>query len=46
MQARQAQKLENWSAVVLDDEGKAIQEEMTTKFQVGKYCYLRRCKLI
>lgn len=34
MQARQAPKLEDWSSVPLDSEGKLIQEEMTRKFQV------------
>ncbi|KAE8154009.1 armadillo-type protein [Aspergillus avenaceus] len=33
MQTRQAQKLEDWSSVPLDNEGKLIQEEMTRKFQ-------------
>jgi exportin-5 len=46
MQARQAQKLENWSSVVLDDEGVAIQQEMTKKFHVREPYYLRLCKLI
>lgn len=35
MQAKQAWKLEDWSAIPLDDEGKRIQEEMTAKFQVS-----------
>lgn len=34
MNTRQAQKLEDWTSVPLDDEGKRIQEEMTRKFQV------------
>ncbi|KAL2219423.1 armadillo-type protein [Thermoascus aurantiacus ATCC 26904] len=34
MQAKQAWKLEDWSAIPLDDEGKRIQEEMTAKFQL------------
>ncbi|GKZ28903.1 hypothetical protein AbraIFM66950_001527 [Aspergillus brasiliensis] len=33
MQARQAPKIEDWSSVPLDPEGKLIQEEMTRKFQ-------------
>ncbi|GIJ87516.1 hypothetical protein Asppvi_006424 [Aspergillus pseudoviridinutans] len=33
MQKKQAQKLEDWSAVLLDNEGKQIQETMTRKFQ-------------
>lgn len=35
MQAKEAQKLEDWSAVPLDEEGKRIQEEMSAKFQVS-----------
>jgi exportin-5 len=34
MQSRQAQKLEDWTEAALDPEGKAVQEEMTRKFQV------------
>lgn len=34
MQAKQAQKIEDWSIVTLDNEGKQIQEDMTAKFQV------------
>ncbi|KAJ6009248.1 hypothetical protein N7499_005330 [Penicillium canescens] len=34
MQSKQAQKLEDWSLVELDNEGKAVQEEMTRKFQL------------
>ena len=34
MQARNAQKVPDWSAISLDDEGRQIQEEMTAKFQV------------
>lgn len=34
MQAKQAQKLADWSSVFLDNEGKLVQEEMTRKFQV------------
>lgn len=37
MQARQAQKLEDWTEVGLDSDGKQIQEEMTKKFQVRTY---------
>jgi exportin-5 len=33
MQKKQAQKMEDWSAVPLDNEGKQIQETMTRKFQ-------------
>lgn len=33
MQAKQAQKIPDWSEVPLDAEGKAIQEEMARKFQ-------------
>ncbi|THC96525.1 hypothetical protein EYZ11_004024 [Aspergillus tanneri] len=33
MQARQAQKLEDWTSVPLDNEGRLVQEEMTRKFQ-------------
>jgi exportin-5 len=43
MQAKQAQKVEDWSVVQLDEEGKRIQEEMTAKFQVRgdtpDFCY-------
>lgn len=34
MQSKEAQKLVDWSEVVLDNEGKLVQEEMTRKFQV------------
>ncbi|KAJ5306200.1 hypothetical protein PENANT_c024G03864 [Penicillium antarcticum] len=34
MQSKQAQKLEDWSLVELDNEGKLVQEEMTRKFQL------------
>ena len=34
MNAKEAYKLENWSSIFLDSEGKQIQEEMTRKFQV------------
>lgn len=34
MLAKQAQKLEDWTEVPLDGDGKQIQEEMTKKFQV------------
>ena len=34
MQAKQAHKLEDWSSVILDNEGKLVQEEMTRKFQM------------
>ncbi|KAJ9237889.1 hypothetical protein DTO169E5_5060 [Paecilomyces variotii] len=33
MQAKQAQKIEDWSTVPLESEGKQIQEEMSAKFQ-------------
>lgn len=33
MQAKQAQKQADWSSVLLDNEGKLVQEEMTRKFQ-------------
>ncbi|KAL5365727.1 armadillo-type protein [Aspergillus floccosus] len=33
MQSRQAHKLEDWSSVSLDNEGRVIQEDMTRKFQ-------------
>lgn len=35
MLAKQAQKLEDWTKVPLDSDGKQIQEEMTKKFQVS-----------
>lgn len=35
MQAKQAHKLSDWSEVLLESEGKIVQEEMTKKFQVG-----------
>jgi exportin-5 len=35
MQAKQAYKFADWSEVILDEEGKVVQEEMTRKFQVG-----------
>lgn len=38
MRKNQAQKLEDWSAVPLDNEGKQIQETMTRKFQVLSLC--------
>jgi exportin-5 len=34
MQAKNAHRIEDWSAIALDDEGKLLQETMTTKFQV------------
>lgn len=34
MQAKQAHKFADWSEVILDNEGKVVQEEMTRKFQV------------
>ncbi|KKA20307.1 Nuclear import and export protein Msn5 [Rasamsonia emersonii CBS 393.64] len=34
MQAKQAHKIEDWSTVPLDEEGKRIQEEMSAKFQL------------
>ena len=37
MHARQAQKLEDWTSVSLDAEGKKIQDDMTSKFQVCLY---------
>lgn len=36
MQSKEAQKLADWSEVVLDAEGRLVQEEMTRKFQVRK----------
>lgn len=35
MQNKQAHKFEDWSDVLLDSEGKLVQEEMTRKFQVS-----------
>lgn len=37
MRGREAEKLEDWSSVRLDGQGRQIQEEMTRKFQVGLY---------
>lgn len=34
MQAKQAQKMPDWTEIELDNEGKLVQEEMTRKFQV------------
>lgn len=34
MQSKQAHMVEDWTSVILDSEGKQIQEEMTRKFQV------------
>ncbi|KAJ5768461.1 hypothetical protein N7533_001044 [Penicillium manginii] len=34
MQAKQAYKFADWSEVILDEEGKVVQEEMTRKFQM------------
>jgi len=34
MQAKQAHRLADWSDVILDNEGKNVQEEMTRKFQM------------
>lgn len=34
MQAKQAHRLADWSSVLLDSEGKQVQEEMTRKFQM------------
>lgn len=34
MQAKQAHRLADWSSVMLDSEGKLVQEEMTRKFQM------------
>ncbi|KAJ5118738.1 hypothetical protein N7526_010375 [Penicillium atrosanguineum] len=34
MQAKQAHRLADWADVVLDNEGKTVQEEMTRKFQM------------
>jgi exportin-5 len=42
MQAKQAQKLPDWSVIELDNEGKLVQEEMTRKFQVRNFI-LRPC---
>ena len=39
MQSKQAHITEDWSAIPLDEEGKAIQEEMTFKFQVNMKIY-------
>ncbi|KAK2745216.1 hypothetical protein FQN55_006341 [Onygenales sp. PD_40] len=33
LQAKQAQKIEDWSVISLDDEGKNIQSDMSAKFQ-------------
>lgn len=35
MQKKEAHKYEDWSEVLLDSEGKLVQEEMTRKFQVS-----------
>lgn len=35
MQARQAHNIEDWSSIEIDDEGRALQDRMTTSFQVG-----------
>lgn len=35
MRRREADKLEDWSSVPLDNQGRQIQEEMTKKFQVA-----------
>lgn len=35
LQARQAHKVEDWSTIALDEEGKQIQEDLTVKFRVG-----------
>lgn len=35
MQAKQAHRHSDWSEVLLDNEGKVVQEEMTKKFQVN-----------
>lgn len=37
MHAKNAQNLEDWTAVPLDAQGRQIQEEMTKKFQVCIY---------
>ena len=34
MQAKQAQKMPDWTEIELDHQGKLVQEEMTRKFQV------------
>lgn len=41
MQAKQAQKLSDWTVIELDNEGKLVQEEMTRKFQVRVLNLLR-----
>lgn len=45
MHAKQAQKLEDWTEVPLDDHGKQIQEEMTKKFQVYSPSLFQYCSL-
>ena len=42
MQARQAHKLEDWTEVSVDSDGKQIQEGMTRKFQVCLASITRR----
>lgn len=37
MQAKQAQKMPDWTEIELDNEGKLVQEEMTRKFQVDPF---------
>ncbi|KAJ5111277.1 hypothetical protein N7532_001812 [Penicillium argentinense] len=39
MQAKQAQNFADWSEVALDNEGKVIQEQMTTKFQAWTFSF-------
>lgn len=34
LQARDVQKIGDWATIALDDEGKNIQAQMTSKFQV------------
>lgn len=40
MQAKQAYKFADWSEVLLDEEGKVVQEEMTRKFQARETLHL------
>lgn len=39
LQTRQAQRLEDWSAYPLDEEGKRIQSQMNSRFQVMQIHY-------
>ena len=34
LETRDVQKIEDWATIALDDEGKAIQAQMSSKFQV------------